>query len=211
MTPQRIQLSRKKGWRLPPNTVVVSRPSKWGNPFTVDRWDFPIPDCPLWACVARDSHSVVQRFDRREDAVAKAVEMYREMMVLRGQHGQRWLDFLWKYRIREESVTTSISYLRGKNLACWCKLGEPCHADVLLELANKAELQSLIESLTERCHQQSELLSRRAEVDPLRAAATEVHEAIRRMTTYEPATLTLAGCRDRLAAVLGIKTEAKDA
>lgn len=27
--------------------------------------------------------------------------------------------------------------LRGCNLACWCKHGEPCHADVLLELANK--------------------------------------------------------------------------
>jgi hypothetical protein len=27
--------------------------------------------------------------------------------------------------------------LRGKDLACWCKPGEPCHADVLLELANK--------------------------------------------------------------------------
>jgi hypothetical protein len=27
--------------------------------------------------------------------------------------------------------------LGGKNLACWCKEGEPCHADVLLELANK--------------------------------------------------------------------------
>lgn len=26
--------------------------------------------------------------------------------------------------------------LRGLNLACWCKLDEPCHADVLLELAN---------------------------------------------------------------------------
>jgi len=26
--------------------------------------------------------------------------------------------------------------LRGKNLACWCKLTDPCHADVLLELAN---------------------------------------------------------------------------
>ena len=26
--------------------------------------------------------------------------------------------------------------LRGKNLACWCKPGDPCHADVLLELAN---------------------------------------------------------------------------
>lgn len=27
--------------------------------------------------------------------------------------------------------------LRGKNLACWCPLDKPCHADVLLELANK--------------------------------------------------------------------------
>jgi hypothetical protein len=26
--------------------------------------------------------------------------------------------------------------LRGKNLACWCKSGTPCHADVLMELAN---------------------------------------------------------------------------
>ncbi|MES1173294.1 MAG: DUF72 domain-containing protein [Myxococcales bacterium] len=27
--------------------------------------------------------------------------------------------------------------LRGKNLACWCPLDQPCHADVLLEVANK--------------------------------------------------------------------------
>jgi hypothetical protein len=27
--------------------------------------------------------------------------------------------------------------LRGKNLACWCKLDQPCHADVLLWLANQ--------------------------------------------------------------------------
>lgn len=27
--------------------------------------------------------------------------------------------------------------LRGKDLACWCALDAPCHADVLLELANK--------------------------------------------------------------------------
>lgn len=26
--------------------------------------------------------------------------------------------------------------LRGKNLACWCSLDKPCHADVLLEIAN---------------------------------------------------------------------------
>ncbi len=26
--------------------------------------------------------------------------------------------------------------LRGKNLCCWCPLDAPCHADVLLEVAN---------------------------------------------------------------------------
>ena len=33
--------------------------------------------------------------------------------------------------------TLPVAQLRGKNLACWCKLDQPCHADVLLELANK--------------------------------------------------------------------------
>lgn len=27
--------------------------------------------------------------------------------------------------------------LKGKNLSCWCKIGEPCHADILLEIANQ--------------------------------------------------------------------------
>lgn len=30
----------------------------------------------------------------------------------------------------------NISFLRGKDLACWCPLDQPCHADVLLEIAN---------------------------------------------------------------------------
>jgi len=30
----------------------------------------------------------------------------------------------------------AVRELRGKNLACWCKAGEPCHADILLEVAN---------------------------------------------------------------------------
>lgn len=34
------------------------------------------------------------------------------------------------YRFYAEEV------LRGKNLACWCKEGEPCHADVLLDFSN---------------------------------------------------------------------------
>jgi hypothetical protein len=38
MTPHRIQQKRRKGWRKPPNTICVSRPSKWGNPFSVDTY-----------------------------------------------------------------------------------------------------------------------------------------------------------------------------
>jgi hypothetical protein len=33
--PIRIQRKRTKGWRMPPNTVCVTRPRKWGNPLRV--------------------------------------------------------------------------------------------------------------------------------------------------------------------------------
>lgn len=43
-------------------------------------------------------------------------------------------------RFREEHAGEyfgiNLDRLRGKNLACWCPLDQPCHADVLLELAN---------------------------------------------------------------------------
>ena len=34
--PRRIQLSRAKGWRIPPNTVKVDRSTAWGNPYRDD-------------------------------------------------------------------------------------------------------------------------------------------------------------------------------
>ena len=34
------------------------------------------------------------------------------------------------------SVKEIVAALRGKNLACFCPIDQPCHADVLLELAN---------------------------------------------------------------------------
>lgn len=58
---------------------------------------------------------------------AKAVEMFAcEAGYLQFSDGDRY--DAW------------IAPLRGRNLACWCPLdGEPCHADVLLELANAPE------------------------------------------------------------------------
>jgi hypothetical protein len=35
------------------------------------------------------------------------------------------------------NVKPDLSELRGKDLSCWCPLDQPCHADVLLKLANK--------------------------------------------------------------------------
>ena len=32
---KRIQRKRTKDWRMPPNTVYVGRPTKWGNPYKV--------------------------------------------------------------------------------------------------------------------------------------------------------------------------------
>lgn len=100
MKPTRIQLSRKKGWTKPPNTVVVSRPSRWGNPH-------PIGLCPVCGV----DHT-------REEAVAE----FRAEIT----HPQA-------FEVREKIQAE----LRGKNLACWCPIGSPCHADVLLEIANK--------------------------------------------------------------------------
>jgi len=41
---------------------------------------------------------------------------------------------LYRDFIREEKLDPS--ELQGKDLSCTCKLTDPCHADVLLELAN---------------------------------------------------------------------------
>jgi Domain of unknown function (DUF4326) len=43
-----------------------------------------------------------------------------------------------RYRWWAETLRSQMNLdeLRGKNLACWCPLNQPCHADVLLELAN---------------------------------------------------------------------------
>ena len=93
---------------MPENTVKVCRPGKWGNPFRVA--------------------DVLDHYDG--DKIAAQADCVRSF--------RRWI---------EEGETRSgddrpplVSEIRrelaGKNLACWCKKGTPCHSDVLLELAN---------------------------------------------------------------------------
>jgi hypothetical protein len=89
--PHRVQLSRKKGWKMPANTVKVDRSTEWGNPYGVGPGQ----------------------------TAAESVAKFRAYMLRRPS---------WILAAKQQ--------LRGKNLACWCALDQPCHADVLLEIAN---------------------------------------------------------------------------
>ena len=108
--PKRIQRKRTKGWRMPDNTVYVGRGTRWGNPFVGDN----------------------------------AVSLFRRWLSPEGF--LQWDTFAMipvgaiRYNptveARRNRMLSNINELRGKNLACWCPLDKPCHADVLLELAN---------------------------------------------------------------------------
>lgn len=102
MTPQRIQRSRKKGSKLPENTVCVTRPSRWGNPF------------------------VVGKFGTAQECVDEYVKQFL------APHENPIIN-----EIIERNRRTVVEQLKGKNIACWCKIGDPCHGDVLLEIANQ--------------------------------------------------------------------------
>lgn len=106
MKPQRIQLRRTKGWRMPADTLKVDRTTKWGNPFMPGR------------LIHLHGPKQGQAMDQ-----ADAVKAFRNLMTT---------------NLRTEPAKTRelLDQLRGKNLACWCKPGTPCHADVLLEFAN---------------------------------------------------------------------------
>ena len=106
--PERIQRRRTKGWRMPPGGVYVGRGSRWGNPYAVG--DLVMMGADHTGGDPKIGPAMA------EDAVL----YFRKRTVPTAlKLNPRWLE-----------------PLRGKPLACWCKPGAPCHADVLLELAN---------------------------------------------------------------------------
>lgn len=120
MSPQRIQQRRTKGWRKPEGAVAVGRGTKWGNPYRVlpvDRhgmypYGYRVHPEPSGAAARH-----VYRTER--EAVERAVHLF-----------DRYA------RERLEIGSWDLTVLRGRDLMCWCPLDQPCHADVLLELAN---------------------------------------------------------------------------
>ncbi|MFB6776542.1 DUF4326 domain-containing protein [Streptomyces sp. NPDC056352] len=124
--PARIQRRRTKGWRLPDNAVIVSRPSRFGNPFTIQQ--------------AADAEMGNPR--------SAAASAYSEWLRVGTAGG--WFEET--YRIGKQvfsrrRVLDELHLLRGKDLACTCPLpapGQPdhCHAAALLKLANAPTLET---------------------------------------------------------------------
>ena len=107
--PKRIQRRRTKGWKCPPNTVYVGRPSQWGNEFKVGGF------VTRQIAVERYALHLKSYFGWVESELKRAFHP----LPVRSTEFEAWLK-----------------PLRGKDLACWCPLDQICHADLLLEIAN---------------------------------------------------------------------------
>ena len=130
MKPKRIQRKRTKGWRMPEGAKYCGRPTIFGNPFAIGLPD-PVTGEPMTptACVAW--------YRRGLEGAAKAWtgevgSIFRpEMNVVYDA---------WESRaphLRYAEIDLRLEELRGRDLACFCRLDQPCHVDVLLEFANR--------------------------------------------------------------------------
>jgi hypothetical protein len=119
--PVRLQLSRRKGFNLKALSlsvnglpaVSVARPGPYGNWWSIG----------LVACGCRSAGECTHNTMRCETA-EEAVALFRQELEI------RIVALAEKYQPK-------LAALRGRNLACWCKPGSPCHADVWLEVANR--------------------------------------------------------------------------
>ena len=122
MKPKRIQRKRIKGWKMPEGAISVTRPGPFGNPFKVGGW-FMIGDPDPKMCRTPLSMSWCQ--SREEEPGYTLIKTPREAV-----------EWYRAYLMRYPLSAAKLAELRGKDLACFCQLDKPCHADVLLEIAN---------------------------------------------------------------------------
>lgn len=108
---QRYQRKRVKGYKLPPNTVCVTRGTKYGNPFAVGK--------------ELDYTHIASQINAGDIEMSKYVGKKLTMA-----------DSLYLFK-RITLPQLNLEPIRNKNLACFCPLDAPCHADVLIEEINK--------------------------------------------------------------------------
>ncbi len=134
--PDRIQLRRTKGWRKPDGAIVVSRPTRWGNPWKPGQpGGFWLPDWPVSNSRIACHLGAADAVDLYRRVIEQGPDPVNSLLPSEcSQHGRRRLrDGLRSHAAR---IRRDLPELRGRNLCCWCALDQPCHADVLLEMAN---------------------------------------------------------------------------
>jgi hypothetical protein len=133
--PERIQRERVKGWRKPNGAVYVGRPTIYGNPFTAARrctgcggfGNLPVwPDLGVTEC-----EDCTGTGSGREQAVNR----FALWIAADTLNPQEWEGHLIAAHVRV-SAALKRGELVGRDLVCWCPPDQPCHADVLLEIAN---------------------------------------------------------------------------
>ena len=143
MNPTRVQRRRTKGWRTPlcscgcgKPAIYVGRPTKWGNPYHLERRDRPVgipPHQPWCPPVGNVSALKGVKYDwpppRPGPSKAPVPPFARVEVAYRHTMGDELYPF------------SSLDELTGHDLMCWCPPpdeGETdwCHAAILLELAN---------------------------------------------------------------------------
>jgi len=116
MTPVRIQLSRRKGWRMPANTKKVTRPHKWGNPYIAGTESLLL------------NHSQLTREESvaRHAADVAANEPFKAAVIaeLKGYNLACFCQLCPTHRDA------------GKPFDLACAACRPCHADTLGRIAN---------------------------------------------------------------------------
>jgi hypothetical protein len=120
--PERIQLRRTRGWRLPANTVVVARPTRWGNPFTTARYG------PL----AVDRFRRLLTIRRHDPALADRWPYPCDEQIrtaLAGKDLACWCPLPVRTRDEVTVLAARVGIAVPEHI-------DLCHADVLLRVAN---------------------------------------------------------------------------
>lgn len=153
--PERIQRLRVTGWKAPEGAVYVGRPSRWGNPFVYRNlshglirygprheerfgrgWDYegrisgPGTSHHMWFSADDVVETYVRWATRKE-----IVELYR-LTLTEPTPGMLAAYPSGRGRFVKVTLDDIRRELAGRDLMCWCRTGQPCHADVLLEIAN---------------------------------------------------------------------------
>jgi hypothetical protein len=144
------------------DVVNVSRPGPWGNPFVPEAG----PGGWLLAVVGK------ARGDARVMDIARKINeggalAHRAASVVMAVEAFRTLHD------NELSRQSMRHHLQGKGVACWCKVGDPCHGDVLLEFANPSPPTTCGQSPADATAEKSDLSAPGAPRNAAPAAAGE--------------------------------------